>query len=305
MMKEFKNFIRDDCILIVDFFDYLESILSEDQEKSVLQRGVFQKYFKSTGEKEVNINEIFLLLIPYFNMKTKDKKQLLKQVLEYLTDSKNIAGRKLNVKKRSKREILYFYYYFHTIFLTKSFIFLLNNRYNFICLNNTENLQKNKKKHNGKNKTETNTDNNYSSSSSDVSIKTPDSKDSKQMQIQATLEDLYSLQFQVFTEENLKKEIDKLFSSQSINEAAFIDINDKEIKSHYGHSNHNKQGDTLEYENSIFYSNQMKLVNKSNSTFRGKSKLEFFSFVELSELRDHFITTYQNTDSSDKNFSKL
>jgi len=306
MLKEFKSVKRDECILIGDFFEYLETILSEDREKGELQKGVFIKYFKATGEKELNINEILLLLIPYFNMNTKDKKYLLKQVLEYLTDEKNINNRNLKVKKRSKREILYFYYHFHTIFLTKSFIFLLNNKYNFLCLNNTEKIKKKNKKDKNKNNSENNNKNNNNvnedirntSSSSDISVKTSadSNKDSKQSQLQSTIDDLYALQFHVFNEENLKKEIDKLFSSQNIHEkVGFNDITDKDIMNVHLSQ---KQGDSLEYENTLFYSNQIKLIKKRNPNFRGKSKLEYFSFVELTDLRDHFITIYQQNDNT-------
>jgi len=317
ILKETKEMLKDDCILIRDFLSIMESYWSTSAEKREFQEGLFSKYFKALGIKEMNVYEIILLAIPYLNMNEKDKKKLLNIIVNYLVDPETNI---MNKNKKTKREIIFDYYNFHTCFLTKAFIFILNNKHNLMTSKSEEikqkKLEKKKKERekyinskNHKYNTELQDLQEYSSDTSNSSQ--INEKDTKKLEMKKIIDELYDLQVNVFSEDNLKKEVGILFSNISLdsndeNKQSFMRRkfeNDTQEQKAFSQviSGGNKKGDYENYECSQFYNenfNQMQGDSNTNKNFRGNSKMELLVFVDLCELRDYFIKKYKPKEDS-------
>jgi len=116
MFKELRKYSIEDFLQVRDFMKILEQFLSIDPEMRLFQVQLFKGYFRVNKCKEVNIYEAILILLPHLN-NSDNKKRAFKDVVFYLSQKKY---------SRTKREIVYFFYYFNAIFFTKMTAFVIS-----------------------------------------------------------------------------------------------------------------------------------------------------------------------------------
>lgn len=110
--RELKESTRDDVIQTSDFFEYMKPHWSLHEPTKRLQIAIFEKYFQAFSCREVNIYELSLLLLPFFNISLDERRKTLIETLKALTFPKFMY--------RKIRELVQLYFNFHTIFLTKT-----------------------------------------------------------------------------------------------------------------------------------------------------------------------------------------
>jgi hypothetical protein len=116
ILEDLKHLLKEDCIFTGDFITYMQRFWSDDKETKELQKFLFVKYFSMYKAKIICVYEILLIILPFLNMSTKEKLSAFKSLIEYLQKNKTI------VFPRTIREIIYHYYFFHTVLMTKIYI---------------------------------------------------------------------------------------------------------------------------------------------------------------------------------------
>eukprot|EP00340_Litonotus_pictus_P006063 CAMPEP_0170527980 /NCGR_PEP_ID=MMETSP0209-20121228/13478_1 /TAXON_ID=665100 ORGANISM="Litonotus pictus, Strain P1" /NCGR_SAMPLE_ID=MMETSP0209 /ASSEMBLY_ACC=CAM_ASM_000301 /LENGTH=252 /DNA_ID=CAMNT_0010818905 /DNA_START=197 /DNA_END=955 /DNA_ORIENTATION=+ len=240
--------------------------------------------------KEVNIYELGMLLLPYYNMNTADKRELLKEHLDYLSNSSS------NILPRTKREVIIFYYYFHTVYLTKAFIHCFK-----IKVKQDSKLKSMKSQH-SLNSAVSSDSNTSGSSGRNINRENSGSsvggwdKNSLGM-----IHDLIKLQSTVFNETNLAKEVDKLFNMGAVEDHdSYMEEKRKLMKEEkkkmyekkYKHFGTINNAEDKDYVMSGEYKKMMSEMMNSNSSFRGSPKMLTDTMVDFIDIRDHFISEY-------------
>lgn len=126
LINDLKYKIENDIIQNQNFIKFLNEFLKFKEEyQAKIVKDLFQKYFEKLNVLEINIYELSLLLIPYYKMSREEKRALFKLIIDYLSTPSSFI-----CKPKSHKEIIFNYYYFHTIWTNKIFLHTLNQIHN-------------------------------------------------------------------------------------------------------------------------------------------------------------------------------
>lgn len=285
ILEDLKPLLKEDCIFTGDFITYMQRFWSEDKETRELQKFAFVKYFQLHKAKEIGVYEIMLLILPFLNMSTKEKLNAFKSLIGYLQKNKTI------VFPRTIREIVYHYYFFHTVLITKIYI-------NYLDLKIKQSI--NQRVFNTSSiSNETN-----NSLDSQSNIKLEKDSDSVALNSELTiLKELVRLSNNVYNETNLSNEINNLFDETHV-ENVDVHSNKKKVyetivkerlekdklsKVDYDKPKHFKTN----YEMSEEYSKNMEQL-KSDKSYLNNPKALNLVLVNFTDIREHFFDNYSD-----------
>lgn len=268
LINDLKYKIENDFVQKSIFLNFLNDFLKNKEEyQAKIFKEIFQKYFEKLNVYELNIYEVSLLLIPYYKMSIEEKKALFKLIVDYLSIASSFIS-----KPKCHREIVYNYYYFHTLWTNK-----------IVIANLTQCSDK------------------FQSKYSDI------------------INDLF-LYEKIFNEDNLDKEVDKVFKTKNdMDGYECSDVSSFEIS-----NEKSRNTELLKNKNSNFKVNQISSYKRSNSSGSYKihknnkslskndspgkcSKIkkiykelkynEAEILVDLAEIRENFILNYSNLNN--------